>query len=119
MTAPDSTSASGNQATSTVEPSRSTTCGSGASRGTQPSYTIRTECMSVPELLAWNRTECTCAESPIMASSPVSSCTSRTTASRGSSPNSTPPPGSVHSGDSLSHGASRQSRTIPSRTITA
>ena len=40
-TVPSSTSPSGSQAESTVEPSTSTTRGSGASGGTHASYTIR------------------------------------------------------------------------------
>ena len=52
-------------------------------------------------------------------SSPVSSCTSRTTASRGSSPCSSPPPGSVHSSLLVSRVASRLSRIWSSRMITA
>ena len=93
-TAPESTSATGCHRASTVEPSTSTTRGSGASGATQPSYTMRTECMSVSEMVGVPR--CASRSSsgrPTVTSSPVSSWTSRTTASPGCSPKSMPPRG--------------------------
>ena len=57
--------------------------------------------------------------SPTIASSPVSSLTSRSTACRGSSPWSRPPPGRVHSSSVVMCGESRDSRIMSSRRITA
>ena len=124
-TFPDSTSATGCQRASTVEPSTSTTRGSGASAGTQASYTIRTECSSEAPSSPWLPvSRWRCAEPiqigrPSSQLRPVSSCTSRTTAASGCSPKSIPPPGSVHCSFSEIDGAIRASRMSPPRTIRA
>ena len=124
-TSPDSTSASACHRASTVEPSTSTTRGSAASAATQASYTIRTECISVVSRSPRSPASKTRCADPIQIgrpssqASPVSSCTSRTTASSGCSPKSMPPPGSVHCSWSEIAGAIRASRISPARTITA
>ena len=120
---PSSTPATGCQAASIVEPSTSTTCGSGLSTGdpavvddAQRVRVARRPC--APGVPAGGRSRR--ARSRRRATSrPVSSCTSRTTASRGSSPWSSPPPGRVHSSSLVSRLARRLSRMWSSRRMTA
>ena len=106
-----------------VEPSTSTTCGSGAV-DRHPAVVDDPQRVRVgaparaARCCAGGRSRR--ARSPRSTTSrPVSSCTSRTTASRGSSPCSRPPPGSVHSSLLVSRLASRESRMRSSRTMTA